>query len=229
MSFISRRTWACLCLSVLSAFWLTVAGVRANTPSVEDRAETLESSLKAIEWYTNEYVRKALQSESAGDVANARLFGNKAIESDQKAKDLRSQTATAWVQAGKPARAHAAWLRAAEMAVERAGLLGNRIAPLLKQWKEAQVQTDEAARHDKEIIYLQGVFVFAEQWALAAEFYDSAGEHAMAADAWAEVDKLLPVMLSNNRMQIFADDVRIAGDSQRIEMWKKHLPFSAKK
>ncbi|HQQ64046.1 MAG TPA: hypothetical protein PLF22_10800 [Pseudomonadales bacterium] len=229
MAFISRRTLAFLCLAVLSAFWLSAAGVGTNVPSAEDQAETLESSLKAIEWYTNESVRKALQAESAGDVANAKLFGNKAIESDQKAKDLRSQTAAAWVKAGKPARANAAWLRAASMATERAQLLGNRVQPLLKQWKEAQAQSDEAVKRDKEIIYLQGVFVYAQQWALAAEFFESAGEKAMAADAWAEVDKLLPVMLNNNRMQVFAGDGRLAGDSLRIESWKKHQPFTMKK
>lgn len=218
-----------LCGVLLSAFWLVASGVDTLAPTLEDQAETLENSLKAVEWYTNESVRKALQAESSGDVANARLFGNKAIESDKKAKDLRSQTAAAWVKAGKPASANAAWLRAAGMATERAELLGNRIAPLLKQWKDAQAHADEATKRDKEIIYLQGVFVFAQQWALAAELFESAGEPSKSADAWTEVDKLLPVMLSNNRMQNFADDSRIAGDSQHIEMWKKHLPFSAKK
>lgn len=97
-------------------------------------AQSLEESLRAVEWYTNEAVRKALNAETAGDFTNARLFGDKAIESDKKARDLRNETAAAWLAVQDTSNATAVWFRAAGMAEERALMLANRIPSLSAQW-----------------------------------------------------------------------------------------------
>lgn len=205
---------------MLSVFWLVHAGEREAAVTQEEQAETLERSLQAVEWYTNESVRKALQAESGGDIANARLFGDKAIESDLKAKDLRSQTAAAWVQADKPERAQAAWLRAANMAQERAELLYNRVAPLQQQMLNVQPHEDVAVKAEREVVYLQAVFLALQQWVLAAGFFESADEKNRADDTWKVVARYLPILLKDNRLRVLAGDARLKGAAETVEKWK---------
>ena len=55
------RTLLSVCCLLVASLWLVPATVGASDAT--DRAEMLENSLQAVEWYTNESVRKALQAE----------------------------------------------------------------------------------------------------------------------------------------------------------------------
>lgn len=220
------RALLILCCFLVAGLWLAPLSVDADTSSATDRAEHLETSLQAVEWYTNESVRKALKAESTGDIANARLFGNKAIESDVKAQDLRKETASAWQAAGKTASAQATWHRAADMAKERAAMLNNRIAPLRSQWlmSAGKALPDE---QEHEILYLQAVFLTAQQWALVVDFYKSAAEPDQAQAAIEQLQTLLPSLQRNNRLTVLAADPRLAGSVEQLQVWQKlvsHAP-----
>lgn len=214
------RALLILCCFLVAGLWLAPLNVGADASSATDRAEHLETSLQAVEWYTNEAVRKALRAESTGDIANAKLFGNKAIESDLKAQGLRNETAAAWQAAGKPANAQATWHRAAEMAKERAAMLGNRIAPLRSQWlmSAGKALPDE---QEHEILYLQSVFLTAQQWALVVDFYKSAAEPDQAKAAIEQLQALLPSLQRNNRLTVLAPDPRLAGSVEQLQAWQK--------
>ncbi|HSC74926.1 MAG TPA: hypothetical protein VLB90_01665 [Pseudomonadales bacterium] len=202
---------------LLACIWLAPVTVGADAGNATERAEMLDTSLQAVEWYTNESVRKALQAESTGDIANARLFGNKAIESDLKAQGLRNETAAAWQAADKPASAQATWHRAADMAKERAAMLGNRIPRLLRQWQAGGA--DAAAEREYEILYLQAVFLTAEQWALVMKFSQSAADPDQVQAALEQLKILLPALQQDNRIAALASDKRLADSPEHVQEW----------
>jgi hypothetical protein len=213
------RTLLLVCCLVFAGLWLVPATVGASDAA--DRADTLENSLQAVEWYTNESVRKALQAESTGDTGNARLFGDKAIESDQKAQGLRQQTADAWVAAGKTERAHAVWHRAAEMARERADMLGKRIPTQMQQWQQAVASGDAASVREHEIQYLQAVFYTARHWEVVAQFSAAAGEPEQQRAALKQLQLLLPSLQRDNRLAAYADDARFNDAVVQLEKWQQ--------
>jgi len=218
------RVLLILCGFLLVGLWLAPINVGADASSATDRAEHLETSLQAVEWYTNEAVRKALQAESTGDIANAKLFGNKAIESDLKAQGLRNETAAAWQAAGKPASAQATWHRAADMAKERAAMLGNRIPPLSLQWQadvnDSQSKGNNVASVEHETLYLQAVFLTAQQWALVVQFSHSAAEPDLAQAAIEQLKTLLVPLQQSNRLAALAADPRLAGSVEQLQTWQ---------
>jgi hypothetical protein len=201
--------------------WLAPSSVGADASNAAARAEMLETSLQAVEWYTNESVRKALQAETTGDIANAKLFGNKAIESDLKAQGLRNETAAAWQAAGKPASAQATWHRAADMAKERAAMLEKRIPPLSGQWQADSSDSVPSSGREHEILYLQAVFLTAQQWALVAQFYRSAAEPDQARAAIGQLQALLPSLQENNRLSALAADPRLTGSVEQLQDWQQ--------
>jgi len=205
---------------LLAGLWLLPRSVGADASNAVDKAEMLENSLQAVEWYTNEYVHKALQAESAGDLANASLFGNKAIESDLKAQGLRSEAAIAWQAAGRPERAQAAWHRAAEMARARANMLAGRIPQLLRQWQSERV-SQMAVETETEIIYLQALMYTAEQWELVAEFSRSAADTSQAQTAIKELQLLLPPLRRDNRFVQLSEDPRLAKAAEKLQRWEQ--------
>lgn len=207
------------CCFLVLGLWLAPSTVGADASNAGEHAEMLDTSLQAVEWYTNEAVRKALQAESTGDIANARLFGNKAIESDLKAQDLRNETANAWLEADKPASAQATWHRAADMAKERAAMLGNRI-PLLQQQWQADTE-DTPARREHEILYLQAVFLTAQQWALVVQFSRSAADPEQAQLAIQQLQNLLPPLQRDNRLVALASDTRLTGSAALLLDWQQ--------
>lgn len=214
-------------LFLLAAIWLSSGRVVAQ--SAAEQAESLESALQAVEWYTNESVRKALQAEADGDMANADLFGQKAIESDKKAAGLRQQAADAWLQAGKPDRARDAWDRAADMARERAELLGNRIMTLQQRWQSGQQDQGRVlSPQEREIIRLQGLFLTAQQWYLVSDFYRKAEEPEQVAKAQAEVRSLLPALVKDERLRALASDPRLAGAHEQVTAWQQELQSAAR-
>lgn len=213
---------------LLAGLWLLPRSVGAdagNAAEKAEKAEMLENSLQAVEWYTNESVHKALQAERAGDLVNASLFGNKAIESDLKAQGLRNETATAWKAAGRPERAQAAWHRAAEMARARAGMLAGRIPQLLTQWQSArggQPLPDKAvSEQEAEILYLEALMYTAEQWELVAEFSRSAAETSKSQAAVKELQKLLSPLRENNRLVALSSDKRLATGPEKLQRWER--------
>lgn len=217
------RTLLFICCFLVLGLWLAPVSVDADADHTVERAEALEASLQAVEWYTNESVRKALQAESTGDIANAKLFGNKAIESDLKAQGLRSEAAAAWHAAGQPASAQATWHRAADMARERAAILGNRIPPLLRQW-----QADgDAVVAEHEILYLQAVFLTAQQWALVVQFSQSAVEPEQAKAAVDELQRLLPPLQRDNRLAVLGADPLLAGSAEQLQQWQALVSSSS--
>jgi hypothetical protein len=216
------RVLLILCCFLVAGLWLAPINVGADASSANEHAEHLETSLQAVEWYTNEAVRKALQAESTGDIANAKLFGNKAIESDLKAQGLRNETAAAWQAAGKPASAQATWHRAAEMAKERAAMLDKRIVPLRNQW----LKNSGNAEQEHETLYLQAVFLTAQQWALVVDFYISAAEPDQAQAAIEQLQALLPSLQRNNRLTVLAVDPRLAGSIEQLQAWQKLVSSS---
>lgn len=221
MNAFSMRALLLLGFILLFGLWLAPVAVGADASNAAARAEMLETSLQAVEWYTNESVRKALQAESTGDAANARLFGNKAIESDLKAQGLRNETAAAWQAAGKPASAQATWHRAADMAKERAAMLAKRIPPLSGQLQVNGGNSVPASEREHEIIYLQAVFLTAQQWALVAQFYRSAAEPEQARIAIGQLQALLPPLQENNRLTELAADPRLAGSVEQLQDWQQ--------
>lgn len=221
MNAVPMRALLFLTCFLVLGLWLAPSSVGADASNASARAEMLENSLQAVEWYTNESVRKALQAESTGDVANAKLFGNKAIESDLKAQDLRNETAAAWIAAGKTASAQATWHRAAEMAKERAAMLGKRIPPLSGQWHADSSDPAAIAGREHEIIYLQAVFLTAQQWALVAQFYRSAAEPEQARVAMEQLQGLLPALQENNHLAALAADPRLAGSIEQLQDWQQ--------
>jgi len=203
-------------------------------------AQALEEALRAVEWYTNESVRKALQAEAIGDITNAKLFGDKAIESDKKAQGLRSETAAAWLSVNESSNEQAVWQRAALMAEERALMLANRIPSLSARWEAARrlpvapvatkpvvpalgvaatsVQPATSAS-ELEIIYLQSVFLTAQQWAVAADFYSRAKESDKATNAREQLQAQLPA-LPVKRLQVLGEtDVRLKETAQQVQVW----------
>ena len=213
------RVLAFLCCVVVFSLWLIPRAVGAGGISNVERAENLETSLQAVEWYTNEAVRKALQAESHGDVENARLFGNKAVESDLKAKDLRNETAAAWLAVGQQDKAQATWLRAAEMAEERAVMLAKRIPTLRQQWL-ADSGNAEASR-ESEVYYLQSIVVTAQQWELVVKFAREAGEEKQAEYGVEQLRELLPALQKDSRLQALAQDPRLSGNAQQLADWEQ--------
>lgn len=211
------RTLLILCGFLMLGLWLAPVTVGADDDHTAERAETLEASLQAVEWYTNESVRKALQAENTGDIANARLFGDKAIESDLKAQNLRSEAAAAWHAAGRPANAQATWHRAADMARERAALLANRIPPLLRQWQAGAA--DDAAQREHEILYLQAVLLTAQQWALVVQFSRSAVEPEQVKAGVEQLQHLLPPLQRDNRLDVLGTDPRLVGSAKQLQHW----------
>lgn len=215
------RTLLSLCCLLVVGLWLVPASVGASDAT--DRAEMLENSLQAVEWYTNESVRKALQAEATGDVTTAQLFGNKAIESDLKAQKLRQQTAAAWQEAGKSTHARAVWHRAADMARERAVMLEKRIPTLLRQWQLADGSGHAAGEREHEILYLQAVFYTAQHWDVVAQFSAAAGEPEQQRKALEQLQVLLPALQRDHRLLALADDPRLAGCAEQLERWQQQV------
>lgn len=219
------RWWILGCLLLLAVTHTarhSIASAPATTapPSPLASAQAQEASLLAIEWYTNETVRKALQAEQAGDAENARRFGEKAIESDRKATHIREQTAAAWLQVNDTTRAREVWTRAATMAEERATLLGNRIATMHQLWQRSATQPI-AAQQEQEIRYLQALLLTAQQWAVAAEFHQRAQAPARAEAALRRNAALLPALNANQRLQTLDSDERLAGAAAQVAAWQR--------
>jgi tetratricopeptide (TPR) repeat protein len=225
------------CSVIVTVIWfaperVVASSVASSEVDPQNNAQALEEALRAVEWYTNESVRKALQAEAIGDIANAKLFGDKAIESDKKAQGLRSQAAAAWLAANKLSDAKAVWQRAAVMAEERAVMLANRVPSLLARWEavrravplpvEAHAETTAGpaiSTHEAEIAYLQAVFFTAQQWAVAADFYTRAEELDKAAQARKQLQSQLP-LLSVDRLQILGnEDVRLKDTAPQVQAW----------
>ena len=217
------RIFLSLCLFLLlacGAWWLVQRYHAVDTTAAQ--AQSLENALQAVEWYTNESVNKALRAEAEGDLVNARLFGDKAIESDLKAQGLRSETARAWRAAGQAERARAAWQRAAKMAAARAYMLADRIPPLQQQWTVAKAQ-NLPALSEVEIAYLQALIYTAEQWALVVQFSQEAADaNQVKAGKEALAKVLLPIQ-QENLLERLAHDVRIADRVDKIHQWQKML------
>lgn len=213
------RSLLLLCALLLAGFWLVPATVGAS--DVAERAEMLEKSLQAVEWYTNESVRKALQAEQTGDNANATLFGNKAIESDLKAQGLRQQTADAWLAAGKPARAQVVWRRAADMARERGDMLANRIPVQWQLWQDGKGR-DVAVDAEREKQYLLAVFFTAQHWDAVAQFSVAAGDAEQQRIALAALQQLLPPLQRNNRLAaVLVGDSHEADYLGQLQRWQQ--------
>lgn len=229
------RWFVLVCSVVLSAVWLLPESVVADNASenknevagslppedTQAHAQSLEDSLRAVEWYTNESVRKALHAEAAGDNANARLFGDKAIESDKKAKNLRLETANAWLVVNDSENAQAVWFRAAGMAEERAVMLGKRIPLMTEQWQSARnaPAAQSGSGLEQEILYLQALFFTAQQWAVAADFFTRAGEQSKADAAKAELQALLPRLQANDHLKV-SDDPRLKEMRLQVQGWQ---------
>lgn len=223
-----------LCSAMFITVWLlpksVVAGnalAAAVSADPQSQAQSLEESLRAVEWYTNEAVRKALQAEAVGDIPNARLFGDKAIESDKKAQGLRNETAVAWLAVNEKSNEQAVWHRAAGMAEERAVLLAKRIPSLSAQWDAARAALpataapDIVAKHrEQEIIYLQAIYLTAQQWAVTADFFTRAAEQDKADKARAELQALVPLLVSHDRLQALADDARLKDAYSQARGWQ---------
>lgn len=228
------------CSVIVTVIWFAPERVVASSVATievdpQSNAQALEEALRAVEWYTNESVRKALQAEAIGDVVNAKLFGNKAIESDKKAQGLRSQAAAAWLSVNQLSDAKAVWQRAGAMAEERAMMLANRIPSLSARWEadrrlsaavplpvEVRAETTTVAAisiHESEIAYLQAVFFTAQQWAVAADFYTRAEEVNKAATARKQLQSQLPA-LSVDRLQMLGDeDARLKDTAPQVLAW----------
>ncbi len=215
------RIFLLLSCAFLAAVWLMPRSIGADSTHVSpvERAQSLENALQAVEWYTNESVNKALRAEASGDLANAKLFGDKAIESDLKARGLRSDTAAAWQAAGQPSRARAAWRRAADMAVARARMLADRIPLMLQQWQAAPTNT--AAAREAEILYLESLLYTAEQWALAQQFSLAAEDSKQAHAAATALQQLLQPLRQNGRMQKLTTDSQWAGGDEKRQRWQQ--------
>lgn len=220
------RWWVLSCLLLLAVTYTARHSVAGNpTQDPLTVAKEQEASLQAVEWYTNESVRKALQAEATGDANNARLFGEKAIESDRKAKDIREQTAAAWLRVNETDRARDVWSRAAVMAEERANMLANRIPAVQQRWQAAAKQPD-ADRQELEIHYLQALLLTAQQWAVAADFHQRAGETTRATDAMSRANALLPALLAGNRLQALSADSRLANATAQVAAWQQQAASS---
>ena len=219
------RTLFVVCLLFVAMLGLVPAttGVAADA---EQRAQELDKSLQAVEWYTNEMVRKALQAEVDNDLVNAETLGDKAIESDLKAQGLRAQTALAWQEAGKPARAQEAWHRAADMAGERAVMLAKRLPPLLARWQEAQRKQDVARQREQQLLYVQGLYLTAQQWALAAQFLENAGDEDGRASVRSELASLVAQLRIPENTALLQQDRRLAGSIAQLAQWQA-LPGTA--
>jgi hypothetical protein len=213
------------CLFALAVWYPAREGV-AN--SLAD-AQALEESLQAVEWYTNEMVRKALQAEADGDVTNAQLLGEKAIASDLKAKTLREQTAAAWLAVHADDEHTALWLRGGEKARERAEMLAKRIPALTAQWLSATPSTLEATRQELEIRYLQSLYLTAQQWRVAADFFSRAGEAVKSSEATHQSDALLPPLAAADRLQVFGSDPRLRGAPEQVKVWQQQVHQSVGK
>jgi hypothetical protein len=205
---------------LLAGLWSVSHNVGADAaPTLEERAQSLENALQAVEWYTNESVNKALHAEAAGDLHNAKLFGDKAIESDLKAQGLRNDAAAAWLAAGQPARARAAWRRAAEMAEARAKMLADRIPAQLQQWqiaRNAHTPDVQAA----EIHYLQSLLYTGEQWVLVVQFSNKAEENGQALNAKQALRQLLLPLSQDGRLDRLTKDAHFAGDEDKRQRWQ---------
>jgi hypothetical protein len=232
------------CSVIVTVIWfaperVVASSVAASEVDPQGNAQALEEALRAVEWYTNESVRKALQAEAIGDVVNAKLFGNKAIESDKKAQGLRSQTAAAWLSVNKLSDANAVWQRAGAMAEERAVMLANRIPSLSARWEadrrrppaaaplpadvSAETTTVAAISADEaEIAYLQAVFFTAQQWAVAADFYTRAEELDKAVKAHKQLQSQLSALPVDRLQTLGEEDTRLKGTAQQVEAWAAH-------
>lgn len=210
----------CVVLIVTSGAWWFMQ--RHASSSAVAHAQSLENALQAVEWYTNESVNKALRAEAEGDLASARLFGDKAIESDLKAQGLRNETAKAWQAAGQDDRARAAWQRAANMAAARAHMLADRIPPLQKQWETAKAQQQPTLR-EAEVAYLQSLIYTAEQWALVVQFSQAASDAEQIAAGKDALAKLLLPMQQTGLLARLAQEPRIAARLAKIQQWQQML------
>lgn len=207
----------CLFLIVLcGALWWAQRHAGAEA----EHAQSLENALQAVEWYTNESVNKALRAETEGDLVNARLFGDKAIESDLKAQGLRHDTASAWQAAGQPERARAAWQRAAKMAEARARMLADRIPPLQKQWEQAR-DSQHVSLHEAAVMYLQALIYTAEQWALVVQFSEVSADKDQIAAGKEALSKVLLPMQQNGLLDRLADEPQLAGSIEKIPQWQQ--------
>lgn len=209
-----------LCLALIlagGAWWLVQRDANSNAAA---HAQSLENALQAVEWYTNESVNKALRAEAEGDLANARLFGDKAIESDGKAQGLRNETATAWQAAGKPDRAQDTWRRAATMAEARARMLAGR-TPLLQKALETARSDNPSAVFEVEVAYLQSLIYAAEQWALVVQFSVAAADSKQALAGRQALAAVLLPMQQDDLVARLSSEPRIARELGKIQQWQQ--------
>lgn len=205
-----------ICALLWAALWLVQRHAGVDT----ERAQSLENALQAVEWYTNESVNKALRAEAEKDFTNASLFGDKAIESDLKAQGLRRDTANAWQTAKQPERARAVWQRAAKMAAARARMLADRIPPLQKQWEQARDSHLPSLR-DTEVQYVQSLMYTAEQWALAVQFFDVAGDTDQATAAKDALRQVLQPLATDSFSTLLTNEPRLADSVQKFHQWQQ--------
>jgi len=211
-------SFLCLAVVVVGGVWWFIQ--RDANSNAAAQAQSLENALQAVEWYTNESVNKALRAEAEGDFSNARLFGDKAIESDLKAQGLRNETAAAWQAAGKPERARDAWRRAAKMADARARMLADRI-PLLQKSMEVARAGNPSAVFEAEVAYLQSLIYTAEQWALVVQFSVAATDSNQVAASKESLSKILVSMQHDGLLQRLSGEPRIARELEKIRQWQQ--------
>ncbi len=202
--------------------WVQQYGMGDGEPNAAERAQSLENALQGVEWYTNESVNKALRAEVEGDLANARLFGDKAIESDLKAQGLRKDTAAAWQAAGRPERARAAWRRAAEMAAARARMLSDRIPLLQKQWETAKSSGD-AASQEAGILYVLSLIYTAEQWELVLQFATEASDTDQIKAGTEALRTVLDAIKRTELLDALSHEPRLAGSTEKYHRWQQQV------
>jgi len=215
-----RIVLSLLCLTLIlagAAWWLVQRDANSNAAA---HAQSLENALQAVEWYTNESVNKALRAEAEGDFVNARLFGDKAIESDGKAQGLRNETATAWQAAGKLDRARDTWRRAATMAEARARMLAGR-TPLLQKALETARSDNPSAVFEAEVAYLQSLIYAAEQWALVVQFSVAAADSKQALAGRQALAAVLLPMQEDDLVARLSSEPRIARELGKIQQWQQ--------
>ncbi|MCB1616097.1 MAG: hypothetical protein KDI30_08795 [Pseudomonadales bacterium] len=206
-------------------------------------AQRLDNSLRSIEWFTLEYLRKAEQAEMAADSEQADFFLQKADESDEKASKIRWRAIKAWYLAGRDKKAHEISLRAAHIAKVRAELVELRLHKneldlerLLSHGKQKEKSRsvldiypsyEVAYKH-----YVASAYQLFLEWTEVASMYDEAESYEEAELYWQKSIDVMSFLFRLNDDNAHDEEIPYQTyiyDTQRALMRLENLQLSLEK
>jgi len=198
--------------NVLCAVWafLFVLSQIAHADTKTDllkKAQQMDKDLRAVDWFAEEYLRKAQKAKLEGEAGDVEFFMGKAESSLKKSHSMRKRAVKSWSHLQAEEHIDEIWLRAVRIAKIRAAVLQAELDVV----HEKLTLSDE--KHGElEQAYWDMLDEMSNQWYLIASYYS-------------EIEMLSQQVIALQNAMLFLSPILFLDDEELRRHWPVLKPF----